>query len=456
MGTKIMFSTMSPWRLFFKVALPGMVSMFAMSIYSIFEGIFIGQTLGEVAFAAINIAMPLVMINFSIADLVGVGASVPISIALGRKDEKSANNIFTCSIILILIASVTMGTVMYFAAEPLSRFMGASDELLHISAKYIRVYALCSPLTTVFFAMDNYLRISGYVKTSMLINIFSNVAMVLLLFLFLIGFKMDVSGSALATCISMCLCSFIAIIPFIKGKALLKFVKPKFSARVIKQIFACGSPTFLNNIAGRVTSILVNISLMTLGIQVLGEGGGTTAVAAYSVIMYASDMCQPLIYGMSDSIAPAIGFNWGAGDYDRVKKIVRCGYIGSGVVSIVSTMIMFFFARTLASLFVSAEEVRLLEVSTRALQLFSLTYLVRWFSISAQSFLGAIEKPVQATILSVCVALIFPVMMLGALWGFRLDGIWLNMFGTSVLAFILSVFLIKYVWKDIKKTNWRG
>ena len=74
--TEAMYATMSPWRLFFVVALPGMISMFAMSVYSIIEGIFIGQRLGEDAFAAVNIAMPLVFINFSLSDLIGVGASV--------------------------------------------------------------------------------------------------------------------------------------------------------------------------------------------------------------------------------------------------------------------------------------------------------------------------------------------------------------------------------------------
>ena len=114
-----MYATMNPWRLFFVVALPGMVSMFAMSIYFIIEGIFIGQKLGEAALAAINIATPLVMINFSIADLIGVGASVPISISLGKKDHDTANNIFTSSIILIFTASVAMGLIMTLAAEPL-------------------------------------------------------------------------------------------------------------------------------------------------------------------------------------------------------------------------------------------------------------------------------------------------------------------------------------------------
>ena len=177
--------------------------------------------------------------------------------------------------------------------------------------------------------------------------------------------------------------------------------------------------------------------------KALGEGGGTTAVAAYAVLMYASDMCQPLIYGISDSLAPAIGFNWGAESYDRVKKIAKCGYIGLGLISVVATTVMFFFAGPVASLFVDAEEIKLLELAEHALRIFSITYIVRWFSISAQSFLGAIEKPLQATILSVCVALVFPILMLGALWGFGLDGIWLNMFGTSVLALVLGMILIK-------------
>jgi len=451
MDSKTMFSTLPPWRLFFTVSLPGMVSMFAMSVYSIFEGIFIGQKLGETAFAAINIAFPIVMINFSIADLVGVGASVPISIALGKKDEKTANNVFSCSIILILIASLIMGTAMFLAAEPLARFMGADDSLVFTASKYIRTYALCSPLTTIFFAMDNYLRISGYIKTSMFINIFSNVSTIGLMIFFLFRLEMDVVGSALATCISMCICSLLAMIPFVRGKALLKFVKPKFSFRMLKEISACGSPTFVSNIAGRVTSILMNISMMTLGIKVLGEGGGTTAVAAYAVLMYASELCQPLIYGISDTLAPAIGFNWGAENYDRVKQIAKCGYIGAGVISITAATVMFFFSEPIASLFVDVENTKLLELATHALHLFSLTYLVRWFAISAQSFLGAIEKPIQATILSVCVALVFPTIMLGALWGFGLDGIWLNMFGTSVLALLLGVILIKHIWKSVKK-----
>lgn len=344
-----------------------------------------------------------------------------------------------------------MGTVMYFAAEPLCRLMGADNALLDTSTRYLRTFALCSPLSTIFFAMDNYLRISGFVKTSMIINVTSNFATVGLLTLFLIGMDMDVVGSALATSISMCLCSVIAMIPFLARKTLLRFVKPKFRMAMFKEIATCGSPVFLSNIAGRVTSILMNISLMTLGVKYLGENGGTTAVAAYAVLMYASDMCQPLLYGMSDALSPAIGFNWGAENYDRVKRIAKCNYIGTCIIGILSTAMIFIFSEPLASLFANAKDVQLLELSAHAIRLFCFAYLFRWVSITTQSFLSAIEKPIQATIVAVAVALVFPVVILGAFWNLGLDGIWLNMLGTSVLSAILATVLLIHINREIKR-----
>ena len=451
--TEKMYAAMKPWRLFFIVALPGMISMFAMSIYSIVEGIFIGQRLGEEAFAAVNIAMPLVMINFSLADLIGVGASVPISIALGKKDNKSANNVFSCSVIMIFITAIVMGTVMFVAAESLCRMMGAEDVLLETSVRYLRTVALCSPLSTIFFAMDNYLRISGYVKTSMAINIGSNLATIGLLSFFLLGLNMDVVGSALATSISMSLCSIVAMIPFIRRKTLLRFTKPCFSKAMLKEIAACGSPIFLSNIAGRVTSILMNISLMMLGVEAFGENGGTTAVAIYAVLMYSSDLCWPLLYGISDSLSPAIGYNWGAASYDRVKKIVKCAYIGTATVGLVSTAFLFFFSGTVASWFANTKDALLLQESTHAIRLFCFAYLFRWFAVTTQSFLSAIAKSVLATVMSVATALIFPVIILGSLWELGLNGIWVNFVGVNILTTVLGIFLLLSVAREIKRKS---
>lgn len=452
MKTEEMYAKMNPWRLFFVIALPGMISMFAMSIYSIVEGIFIGHTLGEGAFAAVNIALPLVMINYSLADLIGVGASVPISIALGRKDHEEANNVFTCSVIMIFCASAFMGTVMFTAAEPLARMMGADDVLLETSVRYLRTCALCSPLAAIFFAMDNYLRISGYIKLSMFINVGQNLATIGLLAFFLLVCDMDVVGAALATSISICVCSAIALIPFVTKRALLKFTKPRFHLDMFKKIVSCGSPVFLSNISGRVTSIIMNIALMTMGDKVLGENGGTTAVAAYAVLMYASDFCWPLLYGIADSLSPAIGYNWGAKDYKRVKKIAKCSYIGTATVGIITTAILFLCPRLVASLFVNAnDDPMLMELAAQGIKIFCFTYLFRWFVVSTQSFFSAIEKPLQATLVSVSSAFIFPIILLGALWSFGLDGIWFNFVGVTIITAAVSGILMLLFSRELKK-----
>lgn len=445
--SNLFFATAKPTRLFFCVALPGMVSMLAMSIYTIIEGIFIGHLLGEAAFAAVNIAMPFVFINFSLADLVGVGSSVPISIALGRHDRDRANNYFTCSLILIFLASLVMGTFLFFTSPYLVRLMGASGEMATLAVKYVRVYALLGPITTVVFAMDNYLRISGFVKLSMAINIFMSVLTATLLFLFLSVFDMNVEGSALATSISMAVCALLAFIPFLCGKTVLKFVRPHLTGQMFREIVACGSPVFLNNIAGRVASIILNSALLRMGGVALGQ----TAVAAYSVLMYANDIIQPLLYGMSDSVQPAIGYNWGARSLDRVKALAKCVFTACGIVSLIGTVVMFCFPEPIAGLFVKAEDEALLSMSVHAMRLFSTAYIFRWFGFAVQGFYSAIEKPLPASIISVSSAMVLPVLFIFLLSPWGLDGIWLNLTATSVVVLAMSLIMLRLSQRHMKR-----
>lgn len=178
---------------------------------------------------------------------------------------------------------------------------------------------------------------------------------------------------------------------------------------------------------------------------------GQTAVAVYAVLMYASDLCWPLLYGIADSLAPALGYNWGAKNYSRVKSIAKRAYIGTAIVGFVSTSLLFFLPGTIASWFVKAEDIKLLEISTHAIRLFCFAYLFRWIAVTTQSYFTAIEKPLQATIMSVAVAFVFPVVLLGAFWSFGLDGIWFNFVGVNALAAALSVFLLVRLMKEIKK-----
>ena len=113
MNPHVLFTKTPPLRLFFIAALPGAVSMLASALYQMIDGIFVGRILGETPFAALNLAMPFVIINFSLADLIGVGSAVPISVCLGRKQEEEANNIFTCACLMIVGTGVLIGGAVY-------------------------------------------------------------------------------------------------------------------------------------------------------------------------------------------------------------------------------------------------------------------------------------------------------------------------------------------------------
>lgn len=435
MDSKTLFTKTSPIRLFFIASVPGAISMLASALYQLIDGILVGQILGELSFAALNLAMPFVIINFSLADLIGVGSAVPISISLGKKDGDRADNFFTCACIMIVGAGALLGAVLYMFAVPLLKLMGAEGELLELAVQYLRVYAICAPVSTIIFAVDNYLRICGKIKGSMFLNIFMSALTAILEFVFLYIFKWGIWGAGLATCTVMFLCAAGAFWPFFRGKMELHFCRPQFHVDMVKQIISCGTPNFLNNIAGRVTSILMNMILLRMG--------GADAVSVYGILMYAEAFVQPLLYGMCDSLQPAVSYNLGAGNPGRIRAIERCCYTASAVISLLSAAVMFLFPEVLTSLFVSSPDRAFMEMSKAAVMIFSLTYVTRWFSFATQSYMVAVERAKEAALISVSTALIFPVLLIVAFWPLGLTGIWLNFAGTSLLAGIMSAVILK-------------
>ena len=443
-----LFARTPPRRLFLLAAFPGAVSMLASALYQTLDGIFVGRFLGETAFAALNLAMPFVILNFSLADLVGVGSAVPISVCLGRGERQQANNIFTCACLMILASGILMGGALYAAAPGLIRLMGAQGEFARLAVAYLRVYALCAPVTTIIFAVDNYLRICGFIRGSMALNLLMSAASGLLEFLFLGVLRWGIWGAALATCSGMFLCALLAFYPFVRGRAALRFCRPRFHGALIRQIVACGSPNFLNNIAGRLTSILMNGILVRLG--------GELAVSVYGILMFAEGFVQPLLYGMCDSLQPAVGYNWGAGQFSRVRAIERCCFLASGVLSLLAAGVIALCPEGITRLFVAQAGREILSVSVGALRLFSLTYLTRWFSFATQSYLLAIEKPLPAALISVSTALVFPVVLIGVLWPLGMAGIWMNFSATALLAAGLSATLLLRYRRELGRPDREG
>lgn len=170
--------------------------------------------------------------------------------------------------------------------------------------------------------------------------------------------------------------------------------------------------------------------------------GGESAVSVYGILMYTDGFVQPLLYGMCDSLQPAVGYNWGAGKFSRVRSIEKCCFTASGIVSLLAVFVILLFPEQITTLFMADASPEVMDISIAALRLFSITYITRWFSFATQSYMLAIEKSIPASMISVSTALIFPVLLILLLWPLGLTGIWLNFAGTSVLAAVLSLIIL--------------
>ena len=207
--------------------------------------------------------------------------------------------------------------------------MGVDETMIRLGTQYFRVYALTSPFNLIMFAVANYLRICGKIKYSMFANIAVSLMIIIIEFLMIGVMGWGIWAAALASCLGMGIGTLICFIPFLTGKTQLHFVKPHITREIVKTICTNGFPSFFSNISGRIAAIVINIYLIRLG--------GATAVATYGVLMYIDGIVNQILSGLCDSLQPAVGYNYGAGNHDRVKKIVRMYF---GVCAIISFMMV--------------------------------------------------------------------------------------------------------------------
>lgn len=430
------FLETKPARLFFKAAIPGAIGMIASNIYFSLEMLLVGRFLGQTAFAGGNLAMPLLLIAYAVADMIAVGSSIKIALKLGEGRKEEADKIFTTAVVSASLLSTITAVLMTVFGPWMFRLMGADDALTREAITYLGVYTIFIPLTCLVFVFDNYLRICGRIRFSMIMNIVLAVLCLFFEFIFLFVLKKGIGYAALGTSLGMSITCIICMLPFLRGKLSLRFIKVHDIKEILKEIFTQGLPSFLNNTSGRITSILMNTLLLRFG--------GDIAVSIYGVFMNIDGIIVPGMYGVFDSLQPAIGYNWGARRKDRARKIALCCVIALAVMCLLFTAILELFPGNIFHLFLESDSASL-TLAVHAISIMGLTYLVRWISYSCQSFSSAIGKSGEATLLSLCNALIFPVLMMLILGRSGLEGLWYIMPSAALLtsAAAIVIYLLK-------------
>ncbi|MEG1987625.1 MAG: MATE family efflux transporter [Oscillibacter sp.] len=439
------FETLAPTKLFFRCAIPNMVAMAVTALYMVADGIFVGLFVGQDALAAVNLVMPLVMISFALSDMIAVGSSVQIAIRLGQKQDREASSIFAFCSALIVAISCVVGVAGFFLAEPALRAMGADASVTALAAAYLKVYALFSPLIMIFFAVDNYLRICGKVRYSMVLNVGISLLNILLDFWFIVVLHRGVASAALASCLSLALGSMLGFLPFLTKKLPLRFVKPSISLRLLGNILANGFSEFFSSIAGSVMMLILNGVLLRLS--------GSLAVAAFSIVMYVDSVVGALLFGMADSMQPAISYCYGAGLRRRMflleKRVLAAGFC----LSATALAGLLLWGGWVISLFVQADNPALLTMSLRAMELYSLSYLVGWIVTGLSSFFTALDRPALSLLLAASRTLLFPLLGLSILPRLlQLDGVWLTPALSGGLSAALAlVFLLRVLRQEKAK-----
>ena len=429
-----LFTQTPLYKMLLIIVVPGAISMLTSALYDIIDGIMVGNLLGETAFAAINLAMPFVIILFSIGDLIGVGSAVPLSITLGEKDHEAANNIFSYSIVMLFISGLGIGLLVFFAAPFLIALQGASGKLAEISIIYLRIYALFIPISGMMFAMDNYLKVCGKVGRSMALNILMAVSGAILEAISLIVFHTEVWGAAFAYSLAMVIASTIGLWPFIRGKMVLKLVRPKPTLALTKQIVMAGLSAFLNNVAGRVVSIVLNARMLLLG--------GEQAVSIFGIMMFTDAFVMSLIYGTTDSLQPSIGYNWGAKNYKRAFEIGKSSFIISAVFSFIYIILLHLFPEVPVRIFIFNASDDFVHDAAAGFALLSLQWLTRWFVFACDAFLLACGQSKRAVCLSVASSIAVPLTTIVLLSPLGLTGVWLNAAVANTVAALFGIWLL--------------
>lgn len=306
-------------KLLLKLALPTVAAQLINMLYNIVDRIYIGHIpeIGADALTGVGVCMPLIMMVSAFAALVGFGGSPRASIAMGKKDNDSAEKILgNCFTTQILISFVLTAVLLIWNRDLLMAF-GASENTISYGTRYMNIYSVGTIFVQLTLGMNAFITAQGFAKTGMLSVLIGAVSNIVLDPIFIFGFNMDVQGAALATIISQAL-SCVWVVSFLFGKkTILKIRKEnmRLSASVILPCLALGTSTFIMQASESVISICFNSSLQKFG--------GDIAVGAMTILTSVMQFAMLPLQGLGQGAQPIISYNYGAGSARRVKDAFK-------------------------------------------------------------------------------------------------------------------------------------
>ena len=440
---KIQLSEHFTYKTLIRFTIPTIIMMIFTSIYGVVDGIFVSNCVGSDAFAAVNLIMPVLMILGTVGFMIGSGGSALIAKTIGQGEKEKANEYFSMLIYLLIIIGLILSIIGIIAIKPISGLLGARENILEDCIIYGRVLLIFLIPFILQNCFQNFLVVAEKPTFGLIISIITGITNMALDFVFIYVLKMGVFGAAAATGISQLVGGVIPLVYFIrKNNSPLKITKAKFEWKAIWQSCTNGSSEMLTNLSMSLVNMLYNMQLM--------KYAGTDGVVAYGIIMYIGFVFSGTYLGYSMGTAPIIGYHYGAENTEELKSLLKKSLKLIAITSIVMTGLAEISSKLLASIFVSYNA-ELLDMTTNAIRLFAISYIISGFNIFASSFFTALNNGLVSATISFLRTLVFQVAMILILpLIFGLNGIWLAVVVAETLALIVSIIFLVYNRKNYK------
>ena len=432
-------------RLLWQYAAPAIVAMTASSLYNIIDRAFIGQIVGADAIAGLGITFPFMNLSAAFGAAVGVGASTCISVKLGQKDYKTAEELLGNTVTLNLIVGFLFMVVCMLFLDPILRFFGASEVTLPYAREFMEVILLGNMITHMYFGMNAVLRAAGKPRHAMYATLFTVACNIVLVITFVWLFRWGIRGAAMATITSqtLALCWQLWIFSDKEEIIHLKSGIYKLKAVLVRNIIAIGISPFLMNVAACIIVIFMNNQLVRYG--------GDMDVASYSISNSIAMMFVMFVMGVNQGMQPIAGYNYGAENYDRLMRVLNISMMAATAIMLTGWLIAMFLPYYCARIFTTDQT--LIELSIFAIRVNMLVFPVIGFQMVITNFFQCIGKVQTAIFLSLSrqLLLLLPLLVvLPLIWG--IDGVWAALPASDATAALMAaVVMISYMSKLKKK-----
>jgi len=420
----------------FRFTLPSIAMMIVTSIYSVVDGIFVSNVVGDAALASVNIVYPLPMVLGAFGFMLGTGGSAEVARVMGAGEPEKARQYFTTLILTILLGGAALSALCALFIRPLCSLLGANESLMDDCVVYGAIMSAGSVAFMLQTSFQSFCVVAEKPKMGLWLSIASGLTNMFLDWLFIAVFRWGVAGAALATVAGYLVGGVIPLVYFLlPNKSPLRLVKTRLYPRMLLKSSANGSSELMTNISASLVTVLYNRTLMDLA--------GQRGVAAYTVMMYVNFIFAAVLIGFSMGSAPIFSYQYGAGNAGELKSLFRKCVTVIAVLSVVMTAAAMAAARPLAHIFVGYDP-ELLELTAAGFRMYSVAFLFWGMNIFGSSFFTALGDGLVSAIISFLRTLLFQVgsvLLLALLLG--LDGVWWATALAEGLALLVTAYFLR-------------